>query len=1380
MFRLKFFHFVLIGALIILSSTTAAFLNGDAVSEKPSVIVRLHNSLVTTKSNLGLYPPEKKGFTCEEMASPEFKQRFNIKKEKKNITYGNPGKFFELHNQIRTRSNEKEPSYPPNYKLNELTKARNKAGTSAIRTKSLDWIERGPANVSGRTRAIVVDPDDPEYNTWFAGAVSGGIWKTTDAGQSWTHLTLTLPNLAIGTMVMAPSNHDVMYAGTGEGLAGIDKVRGDGIFKSTNRGQNWFQLPNTIEFASVNRLIVDPNNENIVVAVVQANRFESGYYNDIGTPFGRIYKTIDGGDNWYMTHEDPDGNACEHIVFHPDNFNTQYASINTVGIFKSNDAGETWIQVLNLSESDRAELAIAPSDSAVIYAGVENAQGARLYKSTDAGESWVNLAEEGVVIPNWLGAQGWYDNTIAVNPYNSEEVYLGGINLWKTDFTTEGIIDVQQNGTETFLAFFEWGGFNNSGIGTGVQLSSSVGAPPPYGLEEGDYVSVEIRFGPGISQNAHRFIFDGQETFFADYVEVPFEVWDTDHNQQLSVSFIDVNNSTFFELLELDLNNPITEIITINSVLYSNATPDPNISGSQIGLFYKEIYAIWPILPTGGTWEPDNLPQSNLAIIYGETDVPITTINQISYGYDPYNDVGTHVDHHNITIIPLDEGSETFRIINGNDGGVFYSDDRGSTWQNTLNGYNTTQFYGVDKKPGANEYIGGMQDNGTWQSPPGEDAAANSEWLFRLGGDGYETSWHYEDPNKIIGGSQFNGLYRSTNGGENWNYIAGQIDNGGGNAPFVTKVGKTNSDPDLIFAVGVSGVWRSDNFGESWTLFEIPEQQWVMNNRTHVEISYANPQVVWAGTRMNDTENPEATLHVSTDCGLSFTPTAMYTEVDMGILTGLNTHPIDDSTAYALFSFADAPKILQTTDLGKSWEDISGFGANSVSDNGFPDVVTYCLLVMPHNPDIIWVGTEIGLFESTDNGQNWHYADNGLPAVAIWQMKITDDQVVLATHGRGIWSVTIPELPPPPVVTRSPGLQAVLMGPDGFLKIVAHLRSPYDSTQVIMNDEVYRTIATNEAPLDTTYNIVVTEEMDVTVQLKAYKNEDLYLSAKLSTTAIPMEAPQAGYTNDFNTSSNDFTGNGFTIRRTSSLADRAIHTIHPYQDGQELLYLLRVPIIVSESDAFINFDEIAIIEPGDPGSVFGDQNFWDYVIVEGTADGFNWLPLLDGYDARSDPAWLDVYNNGGSVVESLYRSRTIDISQTFNPGETILIRFRLFADGYVTGWGWVIDNLEIQQLLSAVDGKEKILTPKSFNLSQNYPNPFNPATTILFSIPKTSHVTLKIYDVMGREVKTLIKQKFEQGNYEVFWNAENLASGTYFYRLKTDDFEQTKKMTLIK
>jgi hypothetical protein len=159
-----------------------------------------------------------------------------------------PQAFAEYHRGIRTRDSEAEPSYRMNYQINELLKARGLASTQALSkagsSAALNWIERGPGNVSGRTRGLIVDPTDPSHQSWFVGAIGGGVWKTTDAGKNWQQLTNGLTNLAVTWLAMAASNPNVIYAGTGEGFgAAGGQFDGNGLWKSTDRGQTWRSLP---------------------------------------------------------------------------------------------------------------------------------------------------------------------------------------------------------------------------------------------------------------------------------------------------------------------------------------------------------------------------------------------------------------------------------------------------------------------------------------------------------------------------------------------------------------------------------------------------------------------------------------------------------------------------------------------------------------------------------------------------------------------------------------------------------------------------------------------------------------------------------------------------------------------------------------------------------------------------------------------------------------------------------------------------------------------------------------------------------------------------------------------------------------------------------
>ena len=438
---------------------------------------------------------------------------------------------------------------------------------------------------------------------------------------------------------------------------------------------------------------------------------------------------------------------------------------------------------------------------------------------------------------------------------------------------------------------------------------------------------------------------------------------------------------------------------------------------------------------------------------------------------------------------------------------------------------------------------------------------------------------------------------------------------------------------------------------------------------------------------------------------------------------------------------------------------------------------------MPHEPNTIWAGTEIGLFESTDNGVSWHMANNGLPALPIWDMTHVEDEVVLGTHGRGIWSVKIPGLGDSG--KYKPLLKNLTQGPDGVVSINIRLRSLYDSSIVNVNGSRYSFIGANsKSNLDTLIKYSILIPQSVSVSVSSYIAGIIYESVTKSINAIVLSPAQNSYTNNFNLPTNQFIGSGFQINTQTGFADAAIHSSHPYNDNTNYTYTLTVPIIVASSNAYFSYKDIAIVEPGDPGSVFGDDTFYDYVVVEGSKNGNNWIPLADGYDCRYDNAWLNTFNASGTGNSSLFRSHEINLLNTFNAGDQILIRFRLYADPFVSGWGWGIDDLEIQgRLVDVNDDKNNI--PNQFSLSQNYPNPFNPSTKIRYSIPSVvkgqrSNVILKVYDLLGKEIVTLVNEVKQPGIYEVAFDASALASGVYYYRLKVGEFTETKKMILLR
>ena len=612
--------------------------------------------------------------------------------------------------------------------------------------------------------------------------------------------------------------------------------------------------------------------------------------------------------------------------------------------------------------------------------------------------------------------QGWFNNIIDVHPFNDDIVYVGGVNLGKIEFqgglstSDPQVIRVDTFHTAGIMDFINFGAdYFGGAMATGDKEDGEE-------ILSSDWASVEIRFGPGISQKACRFTVpegEGQgvppeDYSYRDYVNVPFEVWNIDDNKQLMASFRDQERDGEFNLIERDIDNDIPgrEYIFVNAVEYNESAPHPEIAKDG-GYTYKQLYFFWPTLPEDSTWNPSSLPESKIRILYGTFSL-VNEQSTVTVLADDKKNKELHVDHHEFAMIVTDEETQKFTILEANDGGLGISYDEGKTWEQIKNGYITTQFYGVAKKPGYHEYIGGMQDNGTWQSPAGQTASSSSEYNDKIAGDGFEALWHPVYHHRIIGSAYYNRFYVTNDGGETWESAYEGINDDG---PFISRLSHSILKPDVIFAVGSKGVFRHNNFGlgrYGWELIEI-ENGWSINNTVtswhNVRVSLATDTIVWAGAGMYS--KPDLHIFVSKNGGDSFKPVSEYPDVKLGYITGLATHPIDPCTAYVLFSLKGKPKILRTKDLGNSWKDISGFGKNDSSSRGFPDVMVYSLLVMPENTNILWAGTEIGIFESTNNGYTWHYADNGLPPVSVWNMFIQDNQIIVATHGRGIWSLDL-------------------------------------------------------------------------------------------------------------------------------------------------------------------------------------------------------------------------------------------------------------------------------------------------------------------------------------------------------------------------------------
>jgi hypothetical protein len=276
------------------------------------------------------------------------------------------------------------------------------------------------------------------------------------------------------------------------------------------------------------------------------------------------------------------------------------------------------------------------------------------------------------------------------------------------------------------------------------------------------------------------------------------------------------------------------------------------------------------------------------------------------------------------------------------------------------------------------------------------------------------------------------------------------------------------------------------------------------------------------------------------------------------------------------------------------------------------------------------------------------------------------------------------------------------------------------------------------------------------------------------------------YTTDFSDAGDDFFNIGFEITQPSAFTSPALHTRHPYEspeeDGDSInsISILRTPVVFDTTGMIIRFMEVVLVEPGEVGSLFGSEDFYDYVIVEGSKNlGKTWFPLADGYDSRYLSAWAGFYNsaivgNNSTYVgtESIMMKHTfkIDESSFISGGDTLLVRFRLFSDPYANGWGWVIEDLHIGSLISTVNDAD-------YNPFTLFPNPGNGVVNIRNATLSDGRAfKYSVFNATG----TLVASGTTTGNNEEMIDISLLPSGIYFLQFHLPNGYRTVKYSLIK
>ncbi|MEI7674073.1 MAG: hypothetical protein WCK00_18375, partial [Deltaproteobacteria bacterium] len=298
-----------------------------------------------------------------------------------------------------------------------IAQAASLVSHSLKKSNAVSWTPLGPGNIGGRIRSIVIHPTTPL--NMLLGGIAGGVWKSTDGGASWTPKSDNNNPIAIGCLLIDPTNSNVVYAGTGEGWNNQDASYGGGILKSTDFGETWSFLSSTIganvlSFTNVLKMAADPKGN--AYAITVADKWPGGF----STNDGGLYRSTDHGSTWTKISGTVANASTPCDIICVDTTKIVFAT-NGGGVFVSTNTGASWITASGLPVSGMGRIALAqtPASTSILYACVadptSNLSG--IYRSTNGGVNWTlaqsTISDNSTSGNNILGGQGWYDNVNA-------------------------------------------------------------------------------------------------------------------------------------------------------------------------------------------------------------------------------------------------------------------------------------------------------------------------------------------------------------------------------------------------------------------------------------------------------------------------------------------------------------------------------------------------------------------------------------------------------------------------------------------------------------------------------------------------------------------------------------------------------------------------------------------------------------------------------------------------------------------------------------------------------------------------------------------------------------------------------------------------------
>jgi photosystem II stability/assembly factor-like uncharacterized protein len=700
----------------------------------------------------------------------------------------------------------------PSGNTSEFSQARP-LPTVPLTLSTNTWTAVGPAPIaatgyaggqpfSGKINAVAADPTNP--NVIYIGASLGGVWKTTDGGNTWTPLTDNQASLSVGALALAPSNTNIIYAGTGDTTYSGNAYYGRGVLKSTDGGATWTLLANNLfDRRAISRIVVDPSNPAVVYLATGA-----GVVNGLGGNVG-VWKSTDGGTTWTDLTS-----SLANINSNEDLFSTllldpgdsthqtlytavcspagQYFGFSTgAGVYKTTNGGKTWTLLGGGMPSGvtvgNVQLALSASAPQTVYASIVSTGQAgsppygdllEMLKSTNGGSTWTKLTPPDYFAPEH---QGWFDTTLAVDPSNANVVFAGA-----------------GSGTNTFI---------ESRDGGTTWTDISLGSPPspdtfPNSAPHADH--------HGIGFDASGRLLDGDDGgLFRLDSPLPGSVQWTDLNGNLQI--------TQFTGIALDPTDPNTAYggsQDNGTEVFNGALGWTALRGGDGGFVRVDPNNPGTIYHTyqcnSGNIQPDSLERSDNG---GETWVAKTT------GINPSDSTSFYPPYQ---IDP----SNSARLLLGTNR-VYESTNHADSWapispvlsSNPNTYYQEITALAVAPSSGSTIYVATadghifvtQNDGGTWQARDIPGISTNYGHIADLEVDpansliAYAVRDQFNDPTRV------GHVFRTTDGGQTWSDVSGNLPD----LPTYTLA----IDPrtGALYVGNDNGVYLSFNTGASWS-----------------------------------------------------------------------------------------------------------------------------------------------------------------------------------------------------------------------------------------------------------------------------------------------------------------------------------------------------------------------------------------------------------------------------------------------------------------------------------------------------------------------------------------------------------------------------------